>query len=316
MLKSFKLFLLTYLIFTCQTLAGDFNFTKDYKLKIFDDENNIIKKNKKFNFPSIGASIDTNYFLKKGEKNNFNEIIIATKIKSTRYGADVYNYLYSYFFKNSGALFNPNQNLNLYLKNGANVIVAQDFNINEYINNSKDDMKEFNFTLKNFLEENSIDIPESALRSDHLFLQASGSAFWISYIYNYHLQDKSLQNNSSKFIDNWISLSIKRHDIFQNSLKISSKIDFSNNKIKLDNDLDYFRKIFYDNQDINKNNKTSVANSEKPDNEVLSKEKSNKSTNLDLENQIKKLQEINELYDSGIINEDEMKLLKDKILKN
>ena len=316
MLKSFKLFLLTYLIFTCQALAGDFNFTKDYKLKIFDDENNIIKKNKKFNYPMIGASIDTNYFLKKGEKNNFNEIIIATKIKSTRYGADVYNYLYSYFFKTSGALFNPNQNLNLYLKNGANVIVAQDFNINEYINNSKDDMKEFNFTLKNFLEENSIDIPESALRSDHLFLQASGSAFWISYIYNYHLQDISLQNNSSKFIDNWISLSIKRHDIFQNSLKISSKIDFSNNKIKLDNDLDYFRKIFYDNQDINKNNKTSVDNSEKPDNEVLSKEKSNKSTNLDLENQIKKLQEINELYDSGIINEDEMKLLKDKILKN
>ena len=316
MLKSFKLFLLTYLIFTCQALAGDFNFTKDYKLKIFDDENNIIKKNKKFNYPMIGASIDTNYFLKKGEKNNFNEIIIATKIKSTRYGADVYNYLYSYFFKNSGALFNPNQNLNLYLKNGANVIVAQDFNINEYINNSKDDMKEFNFTLKNFLEENSIDIPESALRSDHLYLQANGSAVWISYIYNYRLQDISLQNNSSKFIDNWISLSIKRHDIFQNSLKISSKIDFSNNKIKLDNDLDYFRKIFYDNQDINKNNKTSVANSEKPDNEVLSKEKSNKSTNLDLENQIKKLQEINELYDSGIINEDEMKLLKDKILKN
>ncbi len=274
------------------------------------------KKIKNLISQSIGASIDTNYFLKKSEKNNFNEIIIATKINSTRYGADVYNYLYSYFFKTSGALFNPNQNLNLYLKNGANVIVAQDFNINEYINNSKDDMKEFNFTLKNFLEENSIDIPESALRSDHLYLQANGSAVWISYIYNYRLQDISLQNNSSKFIDNWISLSIKRHDIFQNSLKISSKIDFSNNKIKLDNDLDYFRKIFYDNQDINKNNKTSVANSEKPDNEVLSKEKSNKSTNLDLENQIKKLQEINELYDSGIINEDEMKLLKDKILKN
>jgi len=316
MLKNFKLFLLTYLIFTCQALAGDFNFTKDYKLKIFDDENNIIKKNKKFNFPSAGISVDSNYFLKKGDKNNFNEIIIATKLKSTRYGPQIYNYLYSYFLKNSEALFKPNQNHNLYLKNGTNVIVAQDFNINEYINNSKDDLKEFNFTLKNFLEENSIDIPESALRSDHLFLQANGSAFWISYIYNYHLQDISLQNNSSKFIDNWISLSIKRHDIFQNSLKISSKIDFSNNKIKLDNDLDYFRKIFYDNQDINKNNKTSVANSEKPDNEVLSKEKSNKSTNLDLENQIKKLQEINELYDSGIINEDEMKQLKDKILKN
>jgi hypothetical protein len=35
-----------------------------------------------------------------------------------------------------------------------------------------------------------------------------------------------------------------------------------------------------------------------------------------LENQIKKLKEINELYKNGIINDDEMKILKDKILKN
>ena len=116
-------------------------------------------------------------------------------------------------------------------------------------------------------------------------------------------------------MDNWISLSIKRHDIFQNSLKISSKskIDFNYNDINLDNDLDYFRGIFYGNQDIKKNKTTSDAKLDKKD---LSKENESLSTNVDLENQIKKLKEINELYKNGIINGDEMKVLKDKILKN
>jgi hypothetical protein len=116
-------------------------------------------------------------------------------------------------------------------------------------------------------------------------------------------------------MDNWISLSIKRHDIFQNSLKVSSKskIDFNYNDINLDNDLDYFRGIFYGNKEIKKDKTTSDA---KLDKESLSKENEKISTNLNLENQIKKLKEINDLYKNGIINDDEMKTLKDKILKD
>ena len=197
------------------------------------------------------------------------------------------------------------------------------------MNNKNDDFREVRLGLKKFLEKNSIIIPENSLRSDHLYLKGDGSFFWITYIYNYHLMNKSLKSNLSKFypnvinennkhkkfMDNWISLSIKRHDIFQNSLKVSSKskIDFDYNNINLDNDLDYFRGIFYGNKEIKENKTTSGA---KLDKKTLSKENEKISTNLSLENQIKKLKEINELYKNGIINDDEMKTLKDKILKD
>ena len=325
----FKLFLVVFFSFTFQAFGENFNITKNYSLKIFDNTDNIIKENNKSQEADLGITVDVNFFLQKAQKNNFKEIIITTKLDTTNYGGDIRTWFHSYFFKRADSIFKPNQNQNLYLKKKTNSIVVQDFNINKYLNNQKDDFKEVRLGLKKFLEKNSINIPESSLRSDHLYLKGDGSFFWITYIYNYHLMNKSLKSNLSKFypnvinennkhkkfMDNWISLSIKRHDIFQNSLKISSKskIDFNYNDINLDNNLDYFRGIFYGNNDIKRNKTTSDTKLDKKD---LSKENENISTNLDLENQIKKLKEINELYKNGIINADEMKVLKDKILKN
>ena len=325
----FKLFLVVFFSFTFQAFGENFNITKNYSLKIFDNTDNIIKENNKSQEADLGITVDVNFFLQKAQKNNFKEIIITTKLDTTNYGGDIRTWFHSYFFKRTDSIFKPNQNQNLYFKKRTNSIVVQDFNINKYLNNKKDDFKEVRLGLKKFLEKNSINIPESSLRSDHLYLKGDGSFFWITYIYNYHLMNKSLKSNLSKFypnvinennkhkkfMDNWISLSIKRHDIFQNSLKISSKskIDFNYNDINLDNDLDYFREIFYGNQDIKKNKTTPEAKLDKKD---LSKENESISTNIDLENQIKKLKEINELYKNGIINDDEMKVLKDKILKN
>lgn len=329
MKKIFKLFIVIFFSFTFHALGENFNLTKDYSIKIFDNKDNIIKENNKSSEADFGITVDVNFFLEKAQKNNFKEIIITTKVDTTTYGSDIRAYFHSYFFKKTDAVFKPNQNQNLYLKKRANSIVVQDFKINKYLNNNKDDFKEVRLGLKKFLKKNSINIPESTLRSDHLYLKGDGSLFWITYIYNYRIMNKSLKSNLSKFypnvinendkhkkfMDNWISLSIKRHDVFQNSLKISSKskIDFNYNDINLDNDLDYFREIFYGNQDIKKNKTTSEAKLGKKD---LSKENESISTNIDLENQIKKLKEINELYKNGIINDDEMKVLKDKILKN
>ena len=329
MKKIFKIFLVVFFSFTFQAFGENFNFTKNYSLKIFDNTDNIIKENYKSQEADLGITVDVNLFLEKAQKNNFKEIIIITKVNTNNYGGDIRTWLHSYFFKRTDSIFKQNQNQNLYLKKRTNSIVVQDFNINKYLDNKKDDFREVRQGLKKFLEKNSINIPESSLRSDHLYLKGDGSFFWITYIYNYHLMNKSLKSNLSKFypnvinennkhkkfMDNWISLSIKRHDIFQNSLKVSSKskIDFNYNDINLDNDLDYFRGIFYGNQDIKKNKTTSDAKLDKKD---LSKENESLSTNVDLENQIKKLKEINELYKNGIINDDEMKVLKDKILKN
>ena len=329
MKKIFKLFLVVFFSFTFQAFGENFNITKNYSLKIFDNTDNIIKENNKTQEADIGITVDVNFFLEQAQKNNFKEIIITTKVDTNNYGGDIRTWFHSYFFKRTDSIFKPNQNQNLYLKKRTNSIVVQDFNINKYLNNKKDDFREVRLGLKKFLEKNSMNIPESALRSDHLYLKGDGSFFWITYIYNYHLMNKSLKSNLSKFypnvinennkhkkfMDNWISLSIKRHDIFQNSLKVSSKskIDFNHNNINLDNDLDYFRGIFYGNKEIKENKTTSGA---KLDKKTLSKENEKISTNLGLENQIKKLKEINELYKNGIINDDEMKTLKDKILKD
>ena len=45
-------------------------------------------------------------------------------------------------------------------------------------------------------------------------------------------------------------------------------------------------------------------------------EEKQKSTTNDLDGQIKRLKEINELYKSGLIDAEELKLLKNKILSN
>jgi len=329
MKKIFKIFLVVFFSFTFQAFGENFNFTKNYSLKIFDNTENIIKENNKSQEADIGITVDVNFFLEKAQKNNFKEIIITTKLDTTNYGGDIRTWFHSYFFKRMDSIFKPNQNQNLYVKKRTNSIVVQDFNINKYLNNKQDDFREVRLSLKKFLEKNSIIIPENSLRSDHLYLKGDGSFFWITYIYNYHLMNKSLKSNLSKFypnvinennkhkkfMDNWISLSIKRHDIFQNSLKVSSKskIDFNYDNINLDNDLDYFRGIFYGNKEIKENKTTSAA---KLDKKTLSKENEKISSSVDLENQIKKLKEINELYKNGIINDDEMKTLKDKILRN
>ena len=191
--KIFKLFILVFFSFTFHALGENFNLTKNYSLKIFNNTDNIIKENNKSQEADIGITVDVNFFLEKAQKNNFKEIIITTKLDTTNYGGDIRTWFHSYFFKRADSIFKPNQNQNLYLKKKTNSIVVQDFNINKYLNNQKDDFKEVRLGLKKFLEKNSINIPESSLRSDHLYLKGDGSFFWITYIYNYHLMNKSLK---------------------------------------------------------------------------------------------------------------------------
>jgi len=390
--------ILLFFIFPNQVLTADFNFTKNYKLKIFDDTDDIIKKKEITQEFDIGVSTEVNLFLNKAENNNFKEIIIATQVKATQFPREVRTFLYSYFFKHKDGLFKKNQNQNLNLKKKSNAIVVQDFDLVKYLENDKDDFKEIRLGLKNFLSENSINVPKNSLRSDHLYLKSNGSMFFVTYIYNYSVMNKSLNSDVSKFypsiindnkkhnefMNNWISLSIKRHDIFQNSLNISSKskIDFTDNGFNLDNDLDYFRNVFFENENVQKKNESSKSNLKKVEEEKQrlkqekleaqkkaeeekqrleqekleaqkkaeeekqrleqekleaqkkaeeekqrlkqekleaqkkTEEEKQSSTSNDLDGQIKRLKEINELYKSGLIDAEELKLLKSKILSN
>jgi len=356
------IFILFFFIFSHQVLAADFDFTKNYKLKIFDDTDDIIEKKEITQEFDIGVSTEVNLFLNKAENNNFKEIIIATQVKATQYPREVRTWFYSYFFKHKNGLFKKNQNQNLNLKKKSNAIVVQDFDLVKYLENDKDDFKEIRLGLKNFLSENSINVPKNLLRSDHLYLKSNGNMFLVTYIYNYSVMNKSLNSDVSKFypsiindnkkhnefMNNWISLSIKRHDIFQNSLNISSKskIDFTDNGFNLDNDLDYFRNVFFENENVQKKNESSKSNLKKAEEEKQrleqekleaqkkaeeekqrleqekleaqkkAEEEKQGSTTNDLDGQIKRLKEINELYKSGLIDAEELKLLKNKILSN
>jgi hypothetical protein len=82
------------------------------------------------------------FFLKNLSDNEFEEIIVASKLKTTsQYIADIRNHFYSYFFKNSYSIFKQNENHNLYLKQNNNSIVVQDFNLSEYFSDDKDDLR-------------------------------------------------------------------------------------------------------------------------------------------------------------------------------
>src|SRR5210317_584422 len=109
MKKIFKIFLVVFFSFTFQAFGENFNFTKNYSLKIFDNTENIIKENNKSQEADIGITVDVNFFLEKAQKNNFKEIIITTKVNTTTYGADIRTWFHSYFFKKIDSVFKPNQ---------------------------------------------------------------------------------------------------------------------------------------------------------------------------------------------------------------
>src|SRR6056300_1421419 len=116
MKKIFNLFLVVFFSFTFQAFGENFNITKNYSIKIFDNTDNIINENYKSQEADLGITVDVNLFLEKAQKNNFKEIIITTKVDTTNYGVDIRTWLHSYFFKRMDSIFKPNLNQNLYIK--------------------------------------------------------------------------------------------------------------------------------------------------------------------------------------------------------
>ena len=97
-------------------------------------------------------------------------------------------------------------------------------------------------------KKNSLKINDTVLKSDHLYVTSSGKLVWVSYMYNYKAAIKGnlFQNGISKFhpkninefpkfknyMDNWTNLALKRHDEFQEKLKIKSNSLKNMNRIE------------------------------------------------------------------------------------
>ena len=100
--------------------------------------------------------------------------------------------------------------------------------------------------IRNYLEKNNIDIPIMMLRSEHYYY-SRGKLFWVFRMINpeingasktkfnteetseYFPSNISKYPDKKKFMDDWVKLAIKRHQIFEEQLKIKPhhKLDLS-----------------------------------------------------------------------------------------
>ena len=245
-----------------------------------------------------------------------------------------------YFFNHNNAIFNKDDSY-LYItdKKKSNAIQIKEFNLEKFVKRS-DDFPEVRSVFKSLFKNNSIKINDTVLKSDHLYVTSSGKLVWVSYMYNYKAAIKGnlFQNGISKFhpkninefpkfknyMDNWTNLALKRHDEFQEKLKIRSKIKLVSDIYDNEQNLDYYENLFTslninENEIDNKEEKEKKAKEEKERKAKEQKSKDEKSKaedEISVDDLMSKIKELNEMYKSGVISKEEFEMLKNKLLKN
>ena len=147
------------------------------------------------------------------------------------------------------------------------------------------------------------------------------------------------------YMNKWKNLSLKRHEKFQKDFKIKRELDLDVNNINLNKDIKFYKDEFYliTLKDLLDEKKTKAekekdeffsfkekseaekkAKAEKEKKEKLEAEKkakaekeknsSEENNNSNLDYTIKKIKELNEMYKSGILTEEEFNLLKKELL--
>ena len=149
--------------------------------------------------------------------------------------------------------------------------------------------------IRNYLEKNNIDIPIMMLRSEHYYY-SRGKLFWVFRMINpeingasktkfnteetseYHPSNISKYPVRKKYMDDWVKLATKRHQIFEEQLKIKPhhKLDLS----------------AYSAAESIKETKTTISNSSITD----------------------QLNKLNNLYKEGVITKEEFEKAKKKTL--
>ena len=255
-----KLTLIIFLLFF-SLLLGNANANK-YKIK--DLEIDLFDKNKQIkSFKAIRegfVKVEFRTFAEKIDDENVGPIILIVESKADKFGIEIRNFFLDYFFNNKNALFNKEDSY-LYItdKKKSNAIQIKEFNLEKFVKRS-DDFPEVRSVLKALFKKNSLKINDTVLKSDHLYATSSGKLVWVSYMYNYKAAIKGnlYQNGISKFhpkninefpkfknyMDNWTNLALKRHDEFQEKLKIKSKIKLVSDIYDNQQNLDYYENLF------------------------------------------------------------------------
>ena len=329
-----------YTILTIILLFCFFSYANANKFKIKELEIDLFDKNKQIkSFKAIRegfVKVEFRAFAEKIDDENVGSIILIVESKADKFGIDIRNFFLDYFFNNKkNALFNKEDSY-LYItdKKKSNAIQIKEFNLEKFVKRS-DDFPEVRSVLKALFKKNSLKINDTVLKSDHLYVTSSGKLVWVSYMYNYKAAIKGnlFQNGISKFhpkninefpkfknyMDNWTNLALKRHDEFQEKLKIKSKIKLVSDIYDNQQNLDYYENLFTslninENENENKEEKDRKAKEEK---ERKAKEEITKSEEeLSVDDLMSKIKELNEMYKSGVISKEEFEMLKNKLLKN
>ena len=348
-LNKIIFFSLILILQTGIVFSNEFKLTKKHKVQIFE-ENEMVKS--RFETNLHGLVNLRNYSFIKDQNKQVDSIITAIRIDTTGEIAAVKNYLNGYFFNSKESFFTNKPENNVYMNNKkTNLLVIRDFNLNKWLSTS-DDFPEIKTPLKKLIFKHGLKTPENILRSDHLYFKGNGSAYWVSYMYNYKkdISENTFKSSLSKFHPNiiksekkynaymkkWINLSIKRHDIFQTDFKIKRKLDL-NSISNVQEDLDAVKKIFYEASLDGNKEKDSKAKLEVEKKEAKEKEEKEKTTSellmegFEEEKKIKeeeddqdnsnnvndlinRIKELNDLYKNGVISEDEFQILKQKLI--
>ena len=328
-----------YIFLIILSLFCFFSYANANKFKIKDLEIDLFDKNKQIkSFKALSegfVKVEFRAFAEKIDDENVGPIILIVESKADKFGIEIRNFFLDYFFNHKNALFNK-EDLYVYItdKKKSNAIQIKEFNLEKFVKRS-DDFPEVRSALKALFKKNSLKINDTVLKSDHLYVTSSGKLVWVSYMYNYKAAIKGnlFQNGISKFhpkninefpkfknyMDNWTNLALKRHDEFQEKLKIKSKIKLVSDIYDNEQNLDYYENLFTslninENEIDNKEEKEKKAKEEK---ERKAKEEKYKAEDeISVDELMSKIKELNEMFKSGLISKEEFEMLKKKLLKN
>ena len=347
MIKKFKFII--YLLFFSLVLgnANSNNFKiKDLEIELFD-------KNKLITSSRIMTEdfgyLKVKVFAEKIDNENFGSIILVVYSKVDKYGQFIRSFLLDYFFNKDNSIFNKEDAYHyIENENRTNAFQVKEFDLQKFIKRS-DDFNEVRSALKGVYKKSSLNNNDRVIKSDHVYLTSNGNLIWVSHMFNYEtvIQENHFQGGKSKFhpkninefpkyknyMDRWSNLAFKRHDEFQETLKIKSQIDLVSDGFDKKENLDYYETIFYSsnindeknnvNEDkrIAKEEKEKKAKEEKEKKAKEEKEKKAKEDTptsgeeLSVDDLMSKIKELNEMYKSGLISKEEFEMLKGKLLK-
>ena len=103
-----------------------------------------------------------------------------------------------------------------------NALQIKEFNLEKFVKRS-DDFPEVRSVFKSLFKNNSIKINDTVLKSDHLYVTASGKLVWVSYMYNYKaaIKENLFQNGISKFHPKNIN-EFPKFNCFRNNVRYKS----------------------------------------------------------------------------------------------